>query len=160
MLVYHGSTLEILNPDILHSKRFVDFGIGFYVTSFAIQAEKWAYRKAMRKSLPAIVNVYEFNNYENFNIKKFDRMDEDWLNFVCDCRNGSETYKAYDAVIGNIADDDVFKCVNMYIDGIWDISRTLQELKYYKKNDQIALLTQKIIDETLSFVNSYKVTSL
>ena len=40
MIVYHGSTLQIVHPDIAHSKRYLDFGRGFYVTSFQPQAEK------------------------------------------------------------------------------------------------------------------------
>ncbi len=38
MIVYHGSTLEIKNPDVKHSKSSLDFGKGFYVTSFSEQA--------------------------------------------------------------------------------------------------------------------------
>ena len=48
MTVYHGGILEIRNPDVTHSKKYLDFGKGFYVTSFPKQAERWAVRKAMR----------------------------------------------------------------------------------------------------------------
>lgn len=34
MIVYHGSTVAIPLPDVAHSKRFLDFGPAFYVTSF------------------------------------------------------------------------------------------------------------------------------
>lgn len=47
MTVYHGGILEIRNPDVTHSKKYLDFGKGFYVTSFPKQAERWAVRKAM-----------------------------------------------------------------------------------------------------------------
>lgn len=59
MIVYYGTTIEIQKPDIKHSKAHLDFGIGFYTTTFPKQAERWAYRKGMRLSKPAIVNVYE-----------------------------------------------------------------------------------------------------
>ena len=36
MIVYHGTTLEIRKPDIRHSKSHMDFGTGFYTTSFQI----------------------------------------------------------------------------------------------------------------------------
>lgn len=71
-------------------------------------------------------------------VKKFEDTDREWLHFVVGCRNGKEIYKEYDAVIGNVANDDVFKCVSMYMDGIWDEERTLSELRYFRKNDQIA----------------------
>ena len=32
MILYHGSFLEIANPDLVHSRSNVDFGRGFYVT--------------------------------------------------------------------------------------------------------------------------------
>ena len=33
MIVFHGSTSVIKTPDTNHSKRFLDFGMGLYVTS-------------------------------------------------------------------------------------------------------------------------------
>ncbi len=157
MIVYHGTTLEIQRPDIIHSKGHLDFGIGFYTTSYANQAERWAYRKAMRLSMPAIVNVYEIGDMTKYNIKQFTDTDQEWLQFVVACRNGSEIYKNYDAVIGNVANDDVFKCINMYMDGIWDESRTLKEISYFRKNDQIAFLSQSIINDIVTFKDSYEV---
>ena len=47
MIVYHGSTLVIDTPDVEHSKRYLDFGRAFYVTSYRMQAERWA---ALRKA--------------------------------------------------------------------------------------------------------------
>ena len=46
MIVYHGSSVVVRQPDILHSYRALDFGKGFYVTSVKEQAERWAKRKA------------------------------------------------------------------------------------------------------------------
>ena len=84
--------------------------------------------------------------------------DKEWLQFVVDCRNGKDVYRNYDAIIGNVANDDVFKCVSMFMDGIWDEERTLHELRYYRKNDQIAFLTQDIIDVVVKFKESYEVS--
>lgn len=49
MILYHGTTEVIKHPDISFSKDYLDFGKGFYLTSFQKQAEKWAMRKALRK---------------------------------------------------------------------------------------------------------------
>ena len=49
MIVYHGSTEIIKNPDVVHSKKYLDFGRGFYITTFENQAKKWAVRKGMRQ---------------------------------------------------------------------------------------------------------------
>ena len=32
MIVYHGATNIIKKPDVFHSKRYLDFGKGFYIT--------------------------------------------------------------------------------------------------------------------------------
>ena len=62
MIVYHGSTKIIDNPDITYSKKYLDFGRGFYLTAFEEQAKKWAIRKAMRQQKSAIVNIYEISD--------------------------------------------------------------------------------------------------
>ena len=41
MKLYHGSNIEVKNPQILKSDRKLDFGTGFYVTTSFEQAEKW-----------------------------------------------------------------------------------------------------------------------
>ena len=164
MIVYHGSIIEIMNPDVIHSKNYLDFGKGFYVTSFVKQAERWAVRKCMRlgKCKP-IVNVYNLkDDYRRYNVLNFrdPEDDEEWLDFVCDCRDGKEDYRKYDIIIGGVANDDVFKSVDMYHRGIWDKQRTLHELKYYKKNNQIAFINQEAMDSLLVFKSSYEVEGI
>lgn len=44
MILYHGSNMEIKVPQIIKSKRLLDFGTGFYLTSDFQQAKKWAIR--------------------------------------------------------------------------------------------------------------------
>ena len=159
MIIYHGGTEEIQKPDIEHSKTYLDFGKGFYTTSFKEQAERWAVRKSMRsgKNEP-VVSVYDLQEqFEGYSVLEFRDVvdDEAWLDFVCDCRNGKDDFKEYDIIIGNVANDDVFKTVDMYFRGVWDKQRTLQELKYYKKNNQIAFISQKAIDGLLEFKESY-----
>lgn len=159
MILYHGSTEEIRNPDNLHSKRFLDFGKGFYLTIYKEQAEKWAVRKAMRKRSVGIVNVFEFPDLEyltNYKVLTFNN-DEEWLDFVCECRKGNDIYKKYDIVFGNVADDDVFKTVDMYFRGIWDKETTIRELKYSKKNNQICIISKKVLKDELVFKYSYTI---
>lgn len=69
MIVYHGSSEIIKNPDVKFSKKYLDFGSGFYLTSFENQAKKWAIRKGMRQNKPGIVKqevleqVLEFKDF-------------------------------------------------------------------------------------------------
>lgn len=159
MIVYHGSTLEISRPDNQHSQNYLDFGRGFYVTSFQDQAERWARRKAMRKGGSPTVNVYELaEDFSAFRVLAFQGDDEAWLDFICACRKGQDVYRTYDLVIGSVANDDVFRTVDMYFRGLWDKERTIQELRFYKMNDQYCLLSQRIMDQNLKFVRSYEVS--
>ena len=54
----------------------------------------------------------------------------------------------------------MFKSVDMYHRGIWDKQRTLQELKYFRKNNQIAFINQKAMDDLLAFKSSYEVEEM
>ena len=158
MIVYHGTTQVIDQPDVLHSKKYLDFGKGFYLTSYENQAKKWATRKAMRQDSTAVVNVYELSeNGDSFKVLSFEKEDEKWLEFVCACRRGEQLDKDYDIIVGNVADDDVFKTVDLYFRGLWDKQRVLKELRYYKLNNQICIVNQDALDQLLTFQSSYEV---
>lgn len=158
MILYHGSDCIVNKPDILHSNKRLDFGQGFYLTSVKEQAERWAKRKSLiHQNITSFINIFEFTEKEHFKIKDF--MDDlnNWLDFVVDCRNGNSLYKQFDLIKGKVADDKVFRVVDMYKRGIWDKKRALEEIKVYKTYDQINFITQKAIDEMLVFKNSYEV---
>lgn len=151
MIVYHGGTCEIAHPDVTFSKHNLDFGCGFYLTTHRQQAERWARRKAMRLQGKAVLNVYEMSeDWSEFRVLKFGGMSEAWLDYVCDCRRGGIGYKAYDIVLGAVADDDVFQSISLYYRGIWTRERTLQELRFSHPNDQIAVISQRALDICLS----------
>lgn len=160
MIVYHGSTTIVEKPDVEHSFRNLDFGKGFYVTTMLLQAEKWALRKAaLDNYTKAIVNVYDLDedNIRQLNCKSFTDNLSEWLDFVCACREGKDDYKAFDVIIGKVADDQVYRVVNMYFRGFWDKSRAIEEMKVYPNYDQIAFIHQHAIDRALSFNRFYEV---
>jgi len=158
MRVYHGSTVVVDKASANYSKRYLDFGVGFYVTADKKQAEIWAKRKAIRLNAMPIVNRYNLSdNLEAYNGLVFEKEDGAWLDFVVKCRKGSEIYKDYDFISGSVANDDVFATVDMYVRGIWDKDRALSEIRYYETSHQICLICQKLIDEELKFDESYGV---
>ena len=147
MIVYHGSTEIIKNPDVSHSKKYLDFGKGFYITTFENQAKKWAARKGMRQEKTAIVNVYELSEkWDGFRVLSFEKENEKWLDFVCGCRKGQPL-------------NAVFKTVDMYFRGLWDKEKVLSELRYYKMNNQICIANQEILNKLITFKRSYEVKS-
>lgn len=159
MIVYHGSTFIVKAPDVTKSKKYLDFGEGFYVTTLKPQAEKWALRKQLfsPESKAGIVNVYEMDNLDDVKHLDFSDYTKEWLDFVSSCRSGEELYKKYDVISGAVADDAVFKCVDMYFKGIWDEDRTISELRFYKLSNQICFVNQTVLDSKLHFVSYYEV---
>ena len=62
MIIYHGSTLPVIEPRILKSGRMLDFGTGFYTTSNKEQAKRWARLVAnKRKTDDYVITEYDFN---------------------------------------------------------------------------------------------------
>ena len=161
MIVYHGSIDIVKVPDTKHSYTTLDFGTGFYVTSNKEQARRWAYRKALYANKDrGYINSYDMKeNYTSFNVKTFPDDLQEWIDFVCRCRSKGDDYRKYDIIIGMVANDRVFRVVDLYLQGVWDKLRALQEIKAYPDYNQIAFISQKAIDNLLSF-NSYEEVKL
>ena len=117
MKLYHGSNLEIKNPQILESDRKLDFGTGFYLTSSYEQAEKWAILTAIRRGEGRpIISVFEYedNKSSELNILKFENADIEWLRFVSGNRNNQSTKNDYDIIIGPVANDKTMPVISLY----------------------------------------------
>ena len=153
MIVYHGADQIVEKPDVRHSFRPLDFGKGFYVTTNREQAERWARRKAdLYRKDKAYVNVYEMSEDESaFKVKTFPENLMEWIDFVCDCRDGKTDYQSYDIIKGKVANDKVFRVVDLYHTGIWDKERAIREIKVYPGYDQIAFISQASIDALLKY---------
>lgn len=158
MKLYHGSTSIIRHPRASVSRNNLDFGKGFYLTSHVKQAENWAKRKARMKKSTGYVNEYQVvDDLSGYSVLRFDDTDAAWVEFVCDCRRGGQAFRTYDMIIGGVADDRVYFAVDMYYQGIWDIERTLEALRFYEVNNQWCFVSQRAIDELISFVNAWEV---
>ena len=97
-----------------------------------------------------ILRYYLLNHHQQLENEK-------WLDFVCACRKGQPLNKEYDIIIGNVADDDVFKTVDMYFRGLWDKEKVLGELRYYKMNNQICIVNQETLNRVITFKRAYEV---
>ena len=157
MKLYHGSNIEVKNPKILTSARVGDFGRGFYTTSSLEQARRWAQIRAKQEDVQSgIVTVFEvpdtiFENSE-LRIKTFEKADEKWLDFVLENRKNTEFEHGFDLVVGPVADDRVYVCLNMLEDGLADRETVIKKLKTYVLADQILFHTAK----SLLFLNYEK----
>lgn len=111
MIVYHGSYIEVKEPQIINGRNTKDFGKGFYCTVIREQAERWA----KRYNTP-IINTYTFRINTDLKILEFKDMTEAWLDFIIDCRNGVP--HTYDIVIGAMANDQIYNFISDFIEGI------------------------------------------
>ncbi|WP_321572024.1 DUF3990 domain-containing protein [Parabacteroides goldsteinii] len=146
MILYHGSYLEIAEPDLTHSRPNVDFGRGFYVTPMYAQALKWC-GKFKRRGRDGIISRYVFDEGREAELKtlKFDSYSEDWLDFILNCRRGKDTTD-YDLVAGGVANDKVFNTVELFFDGLIDKKEAIERLRYEKPNLQICFRTEKALE--------------
>lgn len=155
MKVYHASSVVVDCPDTLHSRSFLDFGPGFYVTTIEQQAIDYGQR-FIRRGKDAWLNTYELSeNLKDFKVLSFDAYDESWLDFVSECRAG-RILGDWDIVRGGIADDKVFRTLDLYFSGYIGKDDALRRLVYEKPNYQLCFRTQKVIEKCLTYLNSRK----
>ena len=156
MRLFHGSKVEVKNPDIYHSRKRVDFGQGFYVTPIYEQALSLCQRY-LRIGLDAYVSSYIFDEkgLNNCKVKEFDSYSDEWLDFVLDCRKELDK-SDYDIVIGGVANDKVFDTVELFFSGMIDKTEALKRLKFAKPNLQFCFRNQSIIEKYLKFEESKK----
>lgn len=150
MTVYHGGSSAVTTPDLLHSRKAVDFGVGFYVTPIYEQALRWCEKKK-RRGLPAVVSRYAFNEDAAASLKilRFDSYSEDWLDFIVTCRSERDT-SDWDIVIGGVANDRVFDTLEAFFDGFATKAQTIAMLKMKRPNAQICFRTMAAL-QTLTF---------
>lgn len=159
MILYHGSNVVVEQPKLIEQNRFLDFGYGFYTTTNKEQAENFAQKVIVRRSGKSIVNVYEFDENAQTNllkVKRFSAPDEDWLNFVSANRNGIYDGEQYDLIIGAVANDDVYRTLQVYLTGLLTKEQALEALKVKKLFNQYVFATKEALT-LLKFVEAREV---
>ncbi len=154
MLLYHASDREISAPDVLHSRRNVDFGRGFYTTPIREQADKWGER-FLRRGKGAVISRYAYDEAaaSALRVLTFPSYSDEWLDFIRTCRRELDETD-YDIVVGGVANDRVFNTVELYNDGLIPREEAIRRLRYEKPNLQICFRTQRAIDACLRFEGS------
>lgn len=159
MILYHGSNSVVEKPRLIEQNRFLDFGYVFYTTANKAQAENFAKKVVVRRGGTPTVNVYEID--DNFGskllkIKRFNAPDEEWLDFVSTHRNGTYDGEQYDLIIGAVANDDVYRTLQVYSSGLLTKEQALEALKNKKLFNQYVFATNEAI-LLLKFVKSEEV---
>ena len=148
MRLYHSSNMRVELPDTQHSRKYLDFGRGFYLTSFYEQAVRYAQR-FKRRGQSAWLNTYDLSEkFEQWNVKRFDTYNDEWLDFVAKCRDG-EDISDYDIIIGGVANDRVIITLDRYFTGEISQEEALGLLRFEKPNIQYCIRSERILQECL-----------
>lgn len=161
MHLYHGSNQIVEEPALIAQNHTLDFGYGFYTTLNETQAQNFAEKvTTRRKSGKPYVNVYNFAEkaFSECSFLEFKKTNGQWLDFVCENRNGTYAGKKYDLIRGPVANDDVYRTVTLYLSGVLSRSATLAALKVRKLYSQIVFTSEKSLSY-LSFEKSYEVAN-
>ena len=146
-IIYHGSNVEVSKPRILQNGFYKDFGYGFYCTNIEKQAKRWA----ITRKGNTVVNRYTYKACPTLNIRSFEEMSDEWIDFVVACRQGLD--HDFDIVEGPMADDQIWNYVEGFIEG--KISREVfwGLVKFSYPTHQIVFCTEEAL-KTLTFEGS------
>lgn len=146
-ILFHGSKSEVCFPEIRKAVFNKDFYFGFYCTEYYEQAKRWA----TRYGVEGFVNKYRYSPDKQLDYLKFDKMTEEWLDFIVACRLG--TPHKYDIVEGPMANDTIFNYVQQFVDGRISREAFWALAKFNKPTHQISFHTISALN-TLTFEGS------
>ncbi|GHT81666.1 hypothetical protein FACS1894125_2860 [Actinomycetota bacterium] len=155
MKLYHGSVHIVREPKILDLTHNVDFGRGFYCSSFRQQAISFAQGRLEKRNDvdSAFVNIYDFDKesaYKNLKTLEFKEGERSWFDFVLANRDGQDVAKDYDIVYGPVANDCVHQVVRFYETGVYTYEEAFSRLSAFELYDQYVFKTDLSL-EYISF---------
>lgn len=159
MILYHGSNVQVEEPKIIKSKRLLDFGTGFYLTSDFDQAKKWAIRTTSRREEgKPIISVFEVEESElkKLQVQIFKEANKQWLRYISTNRTNETATDFYDIVVGPVANDQAIRTVNNYLKGYFTEDIAIQLLLPQNLKDQYVFKTEKALS-VLKFVEGKEI---
>ena len=137
MILYHGSNIAVILPDLSKSKPYKDFGKGFYLSADINQAQRMAEQRTLiLQTGSPTVSRFQFDEQwmqsPELRVKIFENYSEEWAQFVLMNRdmNVAQPAHDYDIVYGPIADDGVTFQLRRYKAGAITLSELVQELRF------------------------------
>lgn len=134
MLLYHGSYVEVENPELAKCAAYKDFGRGFYLTTSKEQAESFSKlstskaitRKQISRSQDhGIVSSFILKNSEILKTLIYETAERDWLHCVVGHRKKAtfdsivKELGQYDVIGGKIANDATNTTIEAYMTGLY-----------------------------------------
>lgn len=158
MILFHGSNVEIDSVDLSRSRKFKDFGQGFYLTSMLDQAKKMAARTSKFYGGAPVVTSFEVPDnilhMPGLNIKTFEALSEEWAVFIINNRDRyfedissvmCNTDCKYDIVYGPVGDDDITMLLRQYTRGYISPEALRDGLAFKRASDQYSFHTDRAL---------------
>ena len=153
IILHHGSNVQVETIDLSLANPGKDFGKGFYLNPDYNQAFEWAEsRVKIFTTGEPIVSSFEFDldkaTRDGLAIKVFEDYTVEWAEFVVgNRRNASDSLiHAYDIVIGPIANDNVGRQIQLYMQGYWTVEQLIEKIKFTaKKSVQYFFANEKAL---------------
>ena len=179
MILYHGSYIEVRQPDLALCREGKDFGKGFYLTTDREQAKRFVrqsvIRAAQRGDVPrsrafGFVSCFSFSEESSLRAYHFEEADIPWLHCIVSHRKRNsipgerKKWKGFDLISGKIANDFTNAVITTYLDGGYgkigseNAGRTaISLLEPDRLNDQLCFRTTKAL-KTLVFMKSERIS--
>lgn len=172
LILYHGSSDIIRNPEYGKGKSNNDYGLGFYCTQNIELAKEWACLKEKN----GFVNLYtmETNGLRVLNLLSDEYNILHWLNLLIENRifrfstptmkKGAEWLKSnfhldlseYDIIVGYRADDSYFAFAKSFLNNEISLNQLYYAMKLGRFGEQIVMKSQKSF-EALTYLSSEEV---
>ena len=82
---------------------------------------------------------------KRLNVKRFDGLNQEWLEFVKENLSLGGLQHNFDVVIGPAADDNTMETIQLYITNTLTANEAVELLRYNKVNNQISFHTEKAL---------------
>ena len=152
MRLYHGSNVEVVHVDLRQSRRYRDFGRGFYLSDNYLQALAFSEQVRKRRGTGAsIVSVFEFDAVHlddgSLSVRRFEDYTKEGARFVVMNRKyqGLENPHKYDVVYGPIADDKVALQIDLYLLQEISFQTLVENLRYRTKTFQYCFASERAV---------------
>lgn len=146
--LYHGTNTTFDKVELDRCLPYKDFGRGFYLTTFRMQALGRARDKCKFEGGTPTILTYLFDEkqLENLNVKRFENADAEWAEFIFTNRDRhNKKHHNYDVVIGPVADDGVIASIRLYETKVIDFDTFVKRLQFAHPNIQYAFCTERAI---------------
>lgn len=162
MIIYHGSTKIVEEPQLGLGKPHNDFGRGFYCTTSIELAKEWA----CGSDTDGYANMYELDieNLQVLDLTSGEYNILNWLALLTRYRSYWQAHSiaeeakdylqkrfmvdisSYDAIVGYRADDSYFSFAQDFIMGNISLEILSEAMKLGKLGSQIVLKSEKAFD--------------